>query len=112
MSEPLAAAKPRSPESVPETRILRSEHIELEMKPGGNDVQEIRTSTQAQLEFKPNRAEQSHRVLDASRLRILYGEGSYVDTFLAWNVATHTDKPADKSDGYGNRPRGRPARRL
>ena len=38
-----------------ETRILRSEHIELEMKPGGKDVQEIRTSSQAQLEFKPNR---------------------------------------------------------
>ena len=49
---------------------------------------------QAQLEFKPNRAEQTHRILDASRLRILYGAGSYIDTFLAWNVATHTDKPA------------------
>ncbi|MBV9082839.1 MAG: LPS export ABC transporter periplasmic protein LptC, partial [Acidobacteriaceae bacterium] len=77
-----------------ETRILRSEHIELEMKPGGQDVQEIRTSAQAQLEFKPNRPEQSHRVIDASRLRVLYGDGSYVDTFLAWNAATHTDKPA------------------
>ncbi|HEY3454581.1 MAG TPA: LPS export ABC transporter periplasmic protein LptC [Bryobacteraceae bacterium] len=94
VSEPLPAAKAAHPDGVPETRILRSEHIELEMKPGGRDVQEIRTSTQAQLEFKPNRAGQTHRILDASRLRILYGEGSYIDTFLAWNVATHTDKPA------------------
>ncbi len=94
VSEPLPAAKAAHPNGVPETRILRSEHIELEMKPGGRDVQEIRTSTQAQLEFKPNRAGQEHRLLDASRLRILYGEGSYIDTFLAWNVATHTDKPA------------------
>ena len=77
-----------------ETRILRSEHIELEMKPGGKDVQEIRTSSQAQLEFKPNRPDQSHRIVDCSRLRVVYGESSYVDTFLAWNVATHTDKPA------------------
>ncbi|MBV9405124.1 MAG: LPS export ABC transporter periplasmic protein LptC, partial [Acidobacteriaceae bacterium] len=77
-----------------ETRILRSEHIELEMKPGGQDVQEIRTSSQAQLEFKPNRPDQSHRIIDASHLRVIYGEGSYIDTFLAWNVATHTDKPA------------------
>jgi lipopolysaccharide export system protein LptA len=77
-----------------ETRILRSEHIELEMKPDGKDVQEIRTASQAQLEFKPNRPEQSHRLIDCSRLRIVYGEGSYIDTFLAWNVATHTDKPA------------------
>ncbi len=96
VSEPLAEAKAARPENVPETRILRSEHIELEMKPGGLDVQEIRTPTRAQLEFKPNRAEQTHRILDASRLRILYGAGSYVDTFLAWNVATHTDKPAAK----------------
>lgn len=76
-----------------ETRILRSEHIELEMKPGGKDVQEIRTSSQAQLEFKPNRPEQSHRVIDCSHLRVIYGQSSYVDTLLAWNVATHTDKP-------------------
>jgi lipopolysaccharide export system protein LptA len=76
-----------------ETRILRSEHIELEMKPGGREIQEIRAPSQAQLEFKPNRPEQSHRTLDASHLRIVYGEGSYVDTFLAWNVSTHTDKP-------------------
>ncbi|HEY3940363.1 MAG TPA: LptA/OstA family protein [Bryobacteraceae bacterium] len=77
-----------------ETRILRSEHIELEMKPGGQEVQEIRTSSQAQLEFKPNQPSQVHRTLDASHLRILYGESSYVDTFRGWNVATHTDKPA------------------
>ena len=77
-----------------ETRILRSEHIQLEMKPGGQDIQEIRAPSQAQLEFKPNRPEQSHRILNASHLRIRYGESSYVDTFLAWNVSTHTDKPA------------------
>jgi lipopolysaccharide export system protein LptA len=67
------------------------------MKPGGQEVQEIRAPSQAQLEFKPNRPEQSHRILDASHLRIVYGESSYIDTFLAWNVATHTDKPATSS---------------
>ncbi len=79
---------------IAETRILRSEHIELEMKPGGKDLQEIRTSSTAQLEFKPNRPDQSHRIVDASHLRVLYGAGSYVDTLFAWNVATHTDKSA------------------
>jgi lipopolysaccharide export system protein LptA len=84
---------PQPGTQLPETRILRSEHIELEMKPGGRDVQEIRTSTQAQLEFVPNRPDQSHRVVDASHLRVLYGPDSYVDTFMAWNAATRTDKP-------------------
>ncbi len=85
---------PQPGAQLPETRILRSEHIELEMKPGGKDVKEIRTPSTAQLEFKPNRPEQSHRIVDASHLRVLYGQGSYVDTFLAWNAVTHTDKSA------------------
>jgi lipopolysaccharide export system protein LptA len=80
-----------------ETRILRSEHIELEMKPGGQEVQEIRAPSQAELEFRPNRPEQSHRILDASHLRIVYGASSYIDTFFAWNVSTHTDKPASSA---------------
>ena len=82
---------------LPETRILRSEHIEMEMKPGGKDLQEIRTSTKAQLEFKPNRADQAHRVIDASHLRVLYGGGSYVDSLLAWDAVTHTDKAVEKT---------------
>ena len=77
-----------------ETRILRSEHIELEMKPGGREVQEIRAPSNAQVEFLPNRPDQSHRTLTASRIRIFYGNSSYIDRFEAWNVFTHTDKPA------------------
>ena len=78
----------------PDTRILRSEHIELEMTPGGKDLQEIRTSDKAQLEFKPNRAGIPRRVVDASHLRVIYGLESYADRFLAWNVQTRTDKVA------------------
>lgn len=88
--------RPQPGVQLADTRILRSEHIELEMKPGGKDVHEIRTSSQAQIEFKPNRPEQPHRVVDASHVRIIYGEGSYVDSFLAWNVRTHTDKAVVK----------------
>ncbi len=76
-----------------ETRILRSEQINLDMKTGGKEVQEIYTPSKAQLEFKPNRPEQVHRIIDSSKMRIVYGEHSYVDTFHGWNVATHTDKP-------------------
>jgi lipopolysaccharide export system protein LptA len=96
---------------LPETRILRSEHIALEMKPGGQDVQEIRAPTQAQLEFKPNRPDQSHRILNASHLRVVYGAGSYVDTFYAWNVATHTDKPPEKTAKSASK-KGKPAPAL
>ncbi len=91
VAEP-TGAKPGG--SVPDTRLLRSEHIELEMKPDGHDLQEIRTSSAAQLEFKPNQPGLPHRWVDASHLRVLYGAGSYVDAFLAWNAVTKTDKPA------------------
>jgi lipopolysaccharide export system protein LptA len=76
-----------------ETRILRSDTINLEMKPGGQEVQEINTPSKAQLEFKPNRPDQVHRVLESSKMRIIYGDHSYVDTFMGWNVTTRTDKP-------------------
>ncbi|HEY7212468.1 MAG TPA: LptA/OstA family protein [Bryobacteraceae bacterium] len=89
-----SAPVPQAGVTLAETRILRSEHIELELKPGGKDLKEIRTSSQAQLEFKPNRPDQAHRIVDASHMRVIYGAGSYVDTFLGWNVQTHTDKPA------------------
>ena len=76
-----------------ETRFLRSATINLEMKPGGKEVQEIDAPSKAQLEFKPNQPDQVHRTLDASKMRILYGDHSYIDTFMGWNVATRTDKP-------------------
>lgn len=97
-----------------ETRILRSEHIELEMKPGGQEVQEIRTPSEAQLEFRPNRPEQSHRFVNASHLRVAYGASSYVDKLQAWNASTHTDKPASavKNKTADGKPAGPPAPAL
>jgi lipopolysaccharide export system protein LptA len=93
ISEPL----PQPGVQLADTRILRSEHIDLVMKPDGKQVQEISTPGKAQLEFKPNRPEQSHRILDTARLRIVYGEHSYIDTFSGWSVSTHTDKPPVKN---------------
>ncbi len=104
----LAVAEPTGAKpdgTISDTRLLRSEHIELEMKPDGHDLQEIRTSSKAQLEFKPNQLGLPHRWVDASHVRVLYGTGSYVDTFLAWNAVTKTDKPvvlAAKNGGKAN----------
>lgn len=89
ISEPL----PQPGVQLADTRILRSQQIQLIMKPDGKQVQEISSPVQAQLEFKPNRPDQSHRVLDTSHLRIVYGDKSYIDTFTGWNVSTRTDKP-------------------
>ena len=103
---------PRPGVQLAETRILRSDHIELEMKPGGREVQEIRTPSQAQVEFLPNRPDQSHRTLDASHLRIVYGTSSYIDTLYAWKVATHTDKPVANSKSTSEKSASKPAPAL
>ncbi|MBV9268678.1 MAG: LPS export ABC transporter periplasmic protein LptC [Acidobacteriaceae bacterium] len=88
-SDPL----PQPGVQMPESRTLRSETIVLQMRPGGKEVQTIDAPGAAELEFKPNRPDQSHRTLTSSRLQILYGDGSYIDRLLAWNVATQTERP-------------------
>lgn len=88
----ISTPMPQPGVAMPETRMLRSEHIELEMKPGGRDIQEIRTIAQGQLEFKPNRPDQVHRTVDASKFRILYGPTNDIESLTAANVSTHTDK--------------------
>jgi lipopolysaccharide export system protein LptA len=87
-----------------DTRILRSEHILLTMRPGGQEVQEINAPQKATLEFKPNRPGLPHRVVDASKLRVLYGDNSYVEAFTASDVKTRTDKPPDPSKNSGKPP--------
>jgi lipopolysaccharide export system protein LptA len=76
-----------------ETRILRSEHLWMDMKPGGQEIKSIQTSAKSQLEFKPNRPTQSHRTLDADRIVINYGDENSIDNFHAWKASTRTDRP-------------------
>jgi lipopolysaccharide export system protein LptA len=87
-----------------DTRILRSEHILLTMRPGGQEVQEINSPVKASLEFKPNRPALPHRTLDASKLRVLYGDNSYVEAFTASDVKTRTDKPAETAKSSDGKP--------
>ncbi len=89
---------PRPNVQIAETRILHSEHLWMDMKPDGKEIREIRTSSAASLEFKPNRPEQSHRTLDADRLTITYGSDNTIDYLHAWKVTTHTDRPAKLAD--------------
>jgi lipopolysaccharide export system protein LptA len=91
-SDPLPPAGQKTPDA--DSHTLRSERILLHMKPGGKDVQEIEAPQAAQLDFLPHRPDHPSRSLNASHLRIFYGEGSYIDRFLAWDVRTHTQKPS------------------
>lgn len=76
-----------------DTRILRSESIEIEMKPGGREIQSLRTDAPGQLEFKPNQPDRAHRWMNGDRIQIAYGEANAIDLFHATKVTTRTEKP-------------------
>ena len=47
--------------SAQETKIMRSEVIQVNMKPGGQEIQTVETHTPGSLEFLPNSPGQKHR---------------------------------------------------
>ena len=56
-----------------ETRILRSEIIQMKMRPGGREIANLETHAPSELEFMPNRAAQRHRKFTGDRMWIAYG---------------------------------------
>ena len=81
--------KPNVPQ--PETRILSSEVIQVDMKPGGQEIQTVVTHTPGALEFLPNSPGQKHRFLNGERFWITYGAQNQIQNFRAINVATRTE---------------------
>ena len=84
-------AKPNAP--VGDTRILRSEVIEMRMRPGGKEIDNAETQGAADLEFVPNRPGVPHRTLKGSKVWVTYAPGNRIQTFRSVNVTTRTDNP-------------------
>ena len=91
-------AKPLpGPERPPgETHVLRSEAIELKMRPGGKEIETVLTHAPGKLEFLPNLPAQHHRTLDGKDMVIAYGPQNRIDTFRAREVKTQTDPTAEE----------------
>jgi lipopolysaccharide export system protein LptA len=79
-----------------ETHVLRSQSLEMKMKPGGREMQNVVTKAPGTLEFLPNLPSQHHRMLDGSDFVIAYGAENRLDSFRAVNVKTRTDPTADE----------------
>ena len=87
ISEPLGrAGKP-----APDSRRLESEVIQIEMRPGGEEVQQVRTDAPGSLEFTPQRSGAPRRLLRAERIWIEYAAGNRIRSVRAVQVATRTD---------------------
>jgi lipopolysaccharide export system protein LptA len=86
--------------SVPQTRILRSDNLIMQMRPGGREIATVETHTPGYLEFLPNRQGQPYRRMDGTEMWITYGAENRIQGFRSVNVATRTEaekKPGQKT---------------
>lgn len=102
-SSSMASAPVPRPGVLPsESRVLRSEVVQLKMRPGGREIDAVETHSPGRLEFLPNRPGQRHRILDGERLWISYGPNNQVRSFRAVKARTRTDPlPPQKGKDAG-----------
>ncbi|MEO8371503.1 MAG: LptA/OstA family protein, partial [Candidatus Solibacter sp.] len=79
-----------------ETHVLRSDTLEMKMRPGGREIESVVTKAPGTLEFLPNLPVQHHRTLDGKDFVIAYGPQNRVENFRANNVKTRTDPTSDE----------------
>lgn len=80
-------------------RILTSESIELNMRPGGKEIEKVSTLAPGQVEFLPAKKGDRHRTMNGERLYFFYGADNVLEKFRSVKVATRTEsdpRPNDK----------------
>ena len=83
--------KPKSGAPPPDTRVLRSDVVDLRMRPDGREIDHVETNAAGTLEFIPNRTGAPHRILTGDKFFIVYGEDNQIRTFHATNAKTRTE---------------------
>ena len=81
---------PGKRQKTPESRILRSNHIDMNMRPGGKDLDKILTQAPSSLEFLPNEPDQHRRLLNGDQMTIVYGKQNAIQSFSTSKVTTET----------------------
>jgi len=95
-SEVTSKPLPVAGRELAETRILRSDNIDMQMRPGGREIETLVTHTPGKLEFVPNQPAQRHRTLDGAEMVIAYGAQNRIESFRARNIKTFTDPTAEE----------------
>ncbi|MBI3473163.1 MAG: LPS export ABC transporter periplasmic protein LptC, partial [Candidatus Solibacter usitatus] len=78
----------------PQTRVLHSEVIEMQMRPGGREISTVATHTPGRIEFLAGRPGQRRREMKGDRLGITYGARNVIQSFRAVEAETRTDPPS------------------
>ncbi len=73
-----------------DTKLLRSEVLDLQMRPAGKELERVNTQTPGSLEFLPNQIARHRRLLKADRMIINYGVKNEIQSFHATGASTET----------------------
>ena len=79
--------------AVADTRIVKSETVELYMRPGGEEIERAETAAPSTLELIPNRPKQNHRWLNGDRFFVTYGKDNQIDRFTTTGASTRSEPP-------------------
>jgi len=79
-----------------ETHILRSDKVDMKMRPGGREISSLVTREPGTLEFLPNLPAQHHRTLVGKEMTIAYGAQNRIETFRASAAKTETEPTAEE----------------
>jgi lipopolysaccharide export system protein LptA len=77
--------------ALPETHVLASQSLEMKMRDGGKEIDNVVTHAPGVLEFLPNTPAQRRRTLNGNDMAIAYGKENRIDSFRATAVKTQTD---------------------
>jgi len=91
-SKPVAAPDGK----LSETRVVRSESIEVRMRPGGREIDTVATLAPGRLDFIPNQPVQKPRHLSAQSMIMTYGPANQIQSFRATAVETETEPSAEE----------------
>jgi lipopolysaccharide export system protein LptA len=90
--------------SQPGPKILTSEKLELNMKPGGQEIDQAHTLAPGRLEFLPAKPEDRKRQLDAERMTVWYGAQNIMRDFRATKADTRSETLAKPVRGAQPKP--------
>jgi lipopolysaccharide export system protein LptA len=83
-SKPLPDAKG----DTADTKIITADVLDLQMRPGGKDLDRVNTQAPGTLEFLPNQIARHRRLLKADRMIIIYGAKNEIQSFHASTLST------------------------
>jgi lipopolysaccharide export system protein LptA len=79
--------------------VLRSEVIVAQMRPGGQELEQVETQTPGVFELTPGVPGQPKRRLEAIRMWVRYAPGNRVESFRAAEVSTRTEGARGSKQG-------------